>query len=134
MSTGFQGKFYRQNILSTFGKELVRRSRSRCELCERSGVRLIVLEVPPQKEEPLVDECVFVCEMCRKQIENPKKIIPSHWRCLNHSLWSEIPAVQVVSYRMLTHLASRERWAEELLENAYLDPETEAWAKKTEKT
>jgi len=128
MSTGFQGKFHRQNMLSRFAKELVRRSRSRCELCEKSGTKLEVYELPPLEEEPYADGCVFICEECQKQVENPKKTIPSHWRCLNNSLWSEVPAVQVVSFRMLRRLAPTERWAEELLENAYLDPETEEWA------
>ena len=128
MATGYQGKFHRQNMLSRFAKELVRRSRSHCELCDRSGVRLEVFEVAPQEEDPRPEACVFICETCKKQIEHPKKTIPSHWRCLNNALWSEVPAVQVVSYRMLKRLASSQHWAEELLENAYLDPETEEWA------
>ncbi len=132
MSTGFQGKFHRQNMLSRFAKELVRRSRSKCELCEKSGAKLEVCELPPFGEEPFPDGCVFICEECRKQIDNPKKTIPSHWRCLNNSLWSEVPAVQVASFRMLRRLAHSERWAEELLENAYLDPETEEWARQAE--
>jgi protein PhnA len=54
---------------------------------------------------------------------------PSYWRCLNNSLWSEIPAVQVMSFRMLKRLVSKgEHWAEELAEHAYLDPELEEWA------
>ena len=47
MSMGFQGKFHRQNILSRFAKDLVRRSRSKCELCEKSGAKLEVYELPP---------------------------------------------------------------------------------------
>jgi protein PhnA len=80
MSTGFQGKFHRQNVLQRFAKELVRRSRSHCELCDKSGVRLEVFEVPPLEEEPYVEGCVFICEECLKQIKNPKKMIHSHWR------------------------------------------------------
>ena len=129
MSTGFQGKFHRQNILSRFAKDLVRRSRSKCELCEKSGTKLDVYELPPLEEEPSAEGCIFICEECQKQVVSPKKMIPSHWRCLNHSLWSEIPAVQVVAFRMLSRLAKAEQhWAEELLENAYLDPELEEWA------
>ncbi len=128
MSTGYQGKFHRQNQLSRFAKELVRRSRSKCELCSRTGAKLDVHELPPLLEEPSPDACIFICEACKKQIDNPKKTIPSHWRCLNNALWSEIPAVQVASFRLLRRLSATERWAEELLENAYLDPETEEWA------
>lgn len=133
MSTGFQGKFHRQNVLHCFAKELVRRSRSHCELCDKSGARLEVFEVPPLEEEPYVDGCVFICEECLKQIENPKKMVHSHWRCLNNALYSEVPAVQAVSFRMLRRLIIKgEHWAKELLENAYLDPEVEEWANQAE--
>ncbi len=133
MSTGFKGKFHRQNMLSRFAKDLVRRSRSHCELCEKSGVKLDVYELLPLEEEPYVDGCIFICDECRKQIENPKKTIPSHWRCLNNALYSEVPAVQVMSARMLRRLAKTEvHWAEQLLEHAYLDPDLEEWADQAE--
>lgn len=129
MSKGYQGKFHRQNLLSRFAKDLVRRSRSKCELCDKSGVKLDVYELPPQDEEPSTDGCIFICEECRKQIDNPKKMIPSHWRCLNNALWSEVPAIQVISVRILRRLTKLEHhWAAELLEQAYLDPELEKWS------
>ena len=129
MSTGFKGKFHRQNILSRFAKDLVRRSRSHCELCEKNGVRLEAYELLPLPEEPMIDDCIFICDGCRKQINVPKKMIPSYWRSLNNAVWSEVPAVQVMSVRLLKRLANRgEIWAEELLEHVYLEPELEAWA------
>ncbi len=129
MSTGFQGKFHRQNMLSRFAKELVRRSRSHCELCDCNGVKLDIFEVPPLAEEPDPDACILICEQCRKQIVEPNKMVPAQWRCLNNSLYSEIPAVQVVAFRLLRRLeASGEHWAIELIEHAYLDPDIEAWA------
>ncbi|MEA2068630.1 MAG: phnA protein [Verrucomicrobiota bacterium] len=129
MSTGFKGKFHRQNMLSRLAKDLVRRSRSHCELCEKNGIKLEAYELLPLEEEPYVDGCIFICEGCRKQIDMPKKMIPSHWRCINNSLWSEVPAVQVMSVRLLRRLVARdERWAEELLEHAYLEPDLEEWA------
>lgn len=129
MSTGYQGKFHRQNMLSRFAKDLVRRSRSKCELCDKSGARLDVHELPPLEEEPYLDGCIFICESCLKQITNPKKMVPSYWRCLNNSLWSEVPAVQVMSVRMLHRLAKAgHHWAGELLENAYLEPDLDEWA------
>jgi protein PhnA len=129
MATGFQGKFHRQNLLSRFAKELVRRSRSRCELCDKHGVKLDVHELPPLEEEPSVAGCVFICDECCKQVADPRKMIPSHWRCLNNALYSEVPAVQVLSVRMLRRLAAiDEHWAKELLEHAYLDPALETWS------
>jgi protein PhnA len=133
MSTGFQGKFHRQNMLSRFAKDLVRRSRSHCELCNKHGVKLEVYELFPLPEEPYVDGCLFLCDSCRKQIIEPKKMAPSYWRCLNNALYSEVPAVQVMSVRLLRRLAgAKERWAEELLEHAYLDPDLEHWAKQAD--
>ena len=83
----------------------------------------------PLEEEPSADDCIFICESCHKQIANPKKMDPSHWRCLNNALWSEVPAIQVVSVRILRRLAKCEHhWAEELLEHAYLEPELEEWS------
>lgn len=133
MSTGFQGKFHRQNMLSRFAKDLVRRSRSHCELCDKSGVRLDVYEIPPLDDEPYLDHCIFICDGCRKQIVEPKKMIHAYWRCLNNSLYSEVPAVQVMSFRLLRRLEKAgERWAAELLEFAYLDPALEEWANQAE--
>jgi len=133
MATGFQGKFHRQNLISRFAKDLVRRSRSHCELCGRNGIKLDVYEVPPLEEDPSVDGCIFICDGCRKQVTEPNKMIPSNWRCLNNTLYSEVPAVQVMAFRMLRRLAAREEhWAQELLEHAYLEPETEAWANAAE--
>lgn len=129
MSTGFQGKFHRQNMLSRFAKDLVRRSRSRCELCEKQGVKLEVYELPPLEDEPSPAGCVFICDGCRRQVEEPKKMIPSHWRCLNNALYSEVAAVQVLSIRILRRLAKiDEHWAKELIEQAYLDPALEEWS------
>jgi protein PhnA len=133
MSTGFKGKFHRQNMLSRYAKDLVRRSRSHCELCEASGVKLEVYELLPLAEEPFVDGCLFICDECRQQIEKPKKMKPLYWHCLNNALYSDVSAVQVMSFRMLRRLEKAgERWAAELLEHAYLDPALEEWANQAE--
>ncbi|HEY0177127.1 MAG TPA: alkylphosphonate utilization protein [Pedobacter sp.] len=54
---------------------------------------------------------------------------PNHWRCLTTSMWSEVPAVQVVSWRLLNRLSNSEGWAADNLDMMYLDEETLAWAK-----
>ena len=107
---------------------LQERSESKCELC---GVaeNLAVYDVPPGSSGS-ADECVLICQTCREQIENPEKVDVNHWRCLNDSMWSQIPAVQVMAWRMLTRLSS-EGWPLELLDMLYLDEETKAWAQAT---
>ena len=74
-----------------------------------------------------MDNCVLVCGTCAEQIENPDKVDAHHWRCLNDSMWSQVPAVQVMAWRMLNHL-SKEAWAQDLLDMLYLEEETLTWA------
>ena len=106
-------------------KALLTRSESKCELCGATD-NLGVYEVPPTSDGS-VDESILACETCREQIENPDKVDINHWRCLNDSMWSQVPAVQVMAWRMLTRL-SAEGWPQELLDMLYLDDETLAWA------
>ena len=106
-------------------KELQERSESKCELC-RATDNLSVYEIPPSSNGS-EDQCVLVCNTCREQIDNPEKTDANHWRCLNDSMWSQIPAVQVMAWRMLTRL-SAEGWPQDLLDILYLDEETLAWA------
>jgi protein PhnA len=75
-----------------------------------------------------IDNSLLVCSVCREQIDDVKKIDVNHWRCLNDSMWSQVPAVQVMAWHMLNRL-SAESWAQDLLDMLYLDEETLAWAK-----
>lgn len=109
-------------------KALHARSGSKCELCGATD-DLGVYDVPPNASDK-VDECVLICGTCREQIENPEKVDVNHWRCLNDSMWSQVPAVQVMAWRMLTRLRA-EGWPQDLLDMLYLDDDTLAWAKAT---
>ena len=125
MAKRYNEKQLRKNKLSILGKDLVRRSHAKCELCGADGVKLTVFEVQSDFDLVTADECLFLCETCAEQIEKPKRMEPNHWRCLNNTVWSEVPAVQVMSARMLKRLA--EPWAKDLLDEAYFDEEVEAW-------
>ena len=109
-------------------EELKSRSNSKCELCSNSE-NLKVYEIPP-KSKSAIDDCVLLCEKCMEQIENPKSIDANYWRCLNDSMWSQIPAVQVMAWRILTQLKN-EGWPQDLLDMLYLDDETMSWAQAT---
>lgn len=117
----------RQALVDSFGKDLVRRARSSCELCEASGVKLKVFEVAPVPKEPDFDRCILICDTCREQIEQPKRVDADHWRCLNTAAWSEVPPVQVQAVLMLNRLLAKNDWATDLHDMLYLDPEVEAW-------
>lgn len=108
--------------------ELQARSGAKCELCGATE-SLGVYEVPPDSDGS-ADQCVLICETCREQIEDPAKVDVNHWRCLNDSMWSQVPAVQVMAWRMLTRL-SVEGWPRDLLDMLYLDEATLVWAKAT---
>ena len=107
-------------------KALHSRSESKCELCGATD-NLVVYEIPPLST-PAEDNCILVCDTCHNQIENPDMIDANHWRCLNDSMWSQVPAVQVMAWRMLTRLRS-EGWPQDLLDMLYLDDDTLEWAK-----
>jgi protein PhnA len=101
------------------------RSESKCELCTATD-SLTVYEIPPNAKDN-ADECILICGTCREQIEDPQKVDVNHWRCLNDSMWSQIPAVQVMAWRMLTRL-SQEGWPQDLLDMLYLEEDTLTWA------
>ncbi len=109
-------------------KELQARSGEKCEFCGATD-GLNVYEVPPTKNGK-ADNCVLVCETCLNQIENQETIDANHWRCLNDSMWSTVPAVQVMAWRLLQRL-SNEGWSHDLLDMLYLDEDMLAWAKAT---
>ncbi|MGP4844852.1 PhnA domain-containing protein [Marinobacter sp. 1Y8] len=101
------------------------RSESKCELCGAFD-GLTVYPVPPESDGS-ADQSILICATCNGQIENPETVEVNHWRCLNESMWTPVPAVQVVAWRMLTRL-SAEGWPQELLDMLFLDQETQAWA------
>lgn len=106
--------------------QLQQRSDNKCELCS-SSENLSVFEVPNSPESG-VESSILICATCAEQIENPEKMDPNHWRCLNDSMWSPVPTVQVMAWRMLNRLKA-EGWPQDLLDMMYLDEETTAWAK-----
>jgi len=94
-----------------------------CQLCQ-SEANLKTYEVLPQTDS------ILICAKCLAQIDKKEELDSNHWRCLSEAMWSEIPAVQVVSWRMLNRL-KQESWAMENLDMMYLADETLAWAKAT---
>ncbi len=105
--------------------ELKKRSDSKCELCGNTD-GLNIYEVPPESKAT-IENSILLCKICIDQIENPENIDVNHWRCLNDSMWSQVPAVQVMAWRMLMRLRE-EGWPQDLLETLYLDDETLSWA------
>jgi protein PhnA len=118
--------------LRELGKDLARRAKSKCELTGAAGVPLRSYEVPPVADEPDIERTLLVSEACHEVLEHPKRLKGREWQCLAEVVWSEMPAVQVVAWRMLNHLAKNEDWAREVIEELFLDEEVEEWAKSAE--
>lgn len=104
---------------------LLKRANSQCELCQ-STENLTIFEVPPTDSQDS-DKCVLVCSTCYDQITDKRPMDTNHWRCLNDSMWSPVPVVQIVAWRLLKKLTN-ESWAQDLLEMLYFDEEMQAWA------
>jgi protein PhnA len=77
-----------------------------------------------------MEDAVLVCPKCMAQIEKKEELDSSHWQCLSTSMWSEVSAIQVLSWRMLNRLRN-ESWAAEQLDMMYLSDEQLAWAKQS---
>lgn len=108
--------------------ELLKRSGNKCELCEsETGLRLY--EVGPQ-DRYNEDNTIVVCGKCEAQLLKKEELDSSHWKGLTTSMWSEVPGVQVVTWRMLSRLRN-ESWATESLDLMYMDDDRLAWAKAT---
>ncbi len=106
--------------------DLQTRSDSKCELCSTT-VGLDLFEIPASPNTD-AEHCVLACEACRTQMQPDASPDVHHWRCLNESMWSQTPAVQVMAWRMF-NILSGETWARDALDMLYLDDETLAWAK-----
>lgn len=112
-----------------FERVLKKRSQSACELCG-SSEELRVYNVQPIQENRKENGSLYGCNTCIEQIETPEKTDANHWRCLNDSMWSEVPAVKVIAWRML-HRLKNEGWPQDLLDMMYLDEDVLLWAAAT---
>lgn len=109
-------------------EQLKQRATHQCELCGHAEL-LAVYQVEPF-EDFNIEQSVLVCGQCLPQLIDETPLVEKHWFCLRESIWSQHAPVQVVSWRMLHRLKTYD-WAQDLLEQAYLDEETMNWAKST---
>ncbi|MES2657386.1 MAG: phnA protein [Verrucomicrobiota bacterium] len=132
MGKGYETHQARMLALQGIGKDLARRAKSKCELTGAAGVSLRPYEVPPVGEDPDIDKTLLVSEACLEVLEHPARLKGREWQILAETVWSELPATQVVAWRMLNQLAKTEDWAREVIEEVFLDEEVEEWAKSAE--
>ena len=99
---------------------LQERSGNICELCGASE-GLSPFEVAPS--DGSAEQSIYICETCISQIANPQNLDIDHWRCLSDSMWSQVPAVQVMAYRLLSALGDQDQ-----LDMLYLEDDLKTWA------
>jgi len=104
------------------------RAGNACELCG-SNDKLQLYKVPPQ-DHAYAENSIMICNKCETQIEKKEPLDEAHWKTLTETMWSEVPGVQVVAWRMLNRLR-KESWAVDQLDMLYLTDENLVWAKAT---
>jgi len=109
----------------TIDQEIQARAGAKCELCA-SDNNCQIYDVPPVMDRT-ADRAILLCATCRDQIDTPDRMDVHHWRCLNDSMWTPVPAVQVMAWRMLDRLRA-EGWPQDLLDMLYLEEDILAWA------
>jgi protein PhnA len=72
----------------------------------------------------------MICATCLAQIDKKAELNSNHWQCLSETMWSEVPGIQVVAWRMLNRLKN-ESWAADNLDMLFLEDEVLVWAKAT---
>ena len=100
-------------------KDLEKRSGGVCELCG-SSEGLSSFEVAPSDGSD--EQSIYICTNCKTQIESGE-LDESHFNCLNDSMWSEVPAVAVMSYRLLNSLGRQD-----LVDMIYMEEDVKSWA------
>lgn len=103
--------------------DILQRSEGRCELCTSLN-QTSVYELEDGEVEL---RRLMLCSLCQNGIDSEVPLAGGHWFCLESSIWSEHPAVQVMSYRLLER-HSNTLWAKGILEQVYLDEDVLSWA------
>ncbi len=94
---------------------------ARSEVCELCGSSEDVNELAVPQGVEGEDGAVCVCVNCKTQIESGE-LDETHFNCLNDSMWSEVPAVKVMSALLLNKLGRQD-----LLEMMYFEEAEQAW-------
>jgi hypothetical protein len=114
--------------VGVLGKDLTRRSKGRCELCDgRTDVR--PFELPPFPTDPDPDRALMACGRCRGWLEAsehaPGRVDPVEATFLSTAISSPLPAVRLAAARLLLACdALEDPWLQEALDRADVDPET----------
>lgn len=103
------------------------RSQGVCELTGESGNLNFYEVLPNNGNEP--EKLVLISDKALAQIEKREEPDAAYWeKSLPTAMWSEVPGIQVLSWRLLNRFRN-ESWAADALDMMYLDDDTLEWAK-----
>ena len=114
--------------MMTLSNGMNERNPTQCELCcaNEELAPYQVTEAP----QIIKDASIFICQTCLKQLTAQESLNPDHWHSLSETMWTQLPALQVMIWRILSALSS-ETWAQDLLDQLYLEEDILDWAKKS---
>lgn len=111
MAKGLDKKQARLDAIHYVGKELARRAKRKCELCE-AGEDLRPYDTD-LNVEPSLETLTLLCERCRA-VADGRKDVASTLRFLESAIWSEHPQIAATAKAMLTKVDAD--WAHDALE------------------
>ena len=95
---------------------------SRSNVCELCGSSDDVKSFEVSPSDGSEEQSIYLCCTCQNQIDSAE-LDENHFNCLNDSMWSEIPAVAVMSYRLLNALGRQD-----LVDMMYMEEDVKTWA------
>lgn len=103
------------------------RSGGICEITGETGSLNFFEVAPTSGNQP--ERTVLICDKAIAQIEKREEADSAFWeKHLATAMWSEVPGVQVIAWRMLNRFRN-DTWAADALDMLYLDEDTLEWAK-----
>jgi protein PhnA len=111
MAKGREKHQARLDAIQFFGKDLARRAKRKCELCE-AGEDLRPYDTAPDGE-PSLESLALLCERCRAVVDG-REDDPRTLRFLEGAVWNETPVVAALAKRMLSELDVE--WARDTLD------------------
>jgi len=99
------------------------RNQGLCELCNSNTATQEYLVSP--RQEDVIENQVAMCQTCFEHLSESD--MSDYWRCLEGSIWSEVPSVQALSYRILFSLKETD-WAEQVINSVELNENIIQWA------
>lgn len=112
----------------SYEREVRKRAEEKCELCGQAEPEQLAMYEVPKTPEYIEGEnnAILACSKCTNEFDAEERD-ENHWRCLNDSMWSTAPPVQVMAWRMLHRLKSY-GWSQDLIDMMYMEDQQVEWA------